>query len=266
MKENTKKIAGLAGSTLMIASMGASATLAFANTEATDPPVAAQEQVSIATSNETVRLDTVQGAFAFTQEAVASTDQISRALGAAKYLCGSSFTGVEGESADSWVITVDGNVIQPLAATMEELAEDGEVHAIMGCSCAGNPADGAASVNAEVKGISVAYMLEEAGVNADTNTLVFTSADGYEVALPLNYVVQRTSMIVYSVNGGEICDAIGGTNQLWLGSTSGRYFVRNVASITAETRQTPPPVPGSEAAGDTYANVPNISVAYGGTA
>ncbi len=53
-------------------------------------------------------------------------------------------------------------------------------------------------------------------------------------------------------------------NQLWLGSSSARYFARNIVSITLEARQTPPPAPGTPEAGDTYANLPNVGVAYGG--
>lgn len=264
---NTKKMLGIASSTLLVASMGASATVALADTL---PDAAGDDAIESAAANPAVTTKQaapqVKGEFAFTQGDVTSTDVIARAMGAAKYLCGSTFVGVEGTTAEDWTLHVGGEVASPVFATLGELAEEGEVHLTMGCSCAGNPADGLASVNADVRGVSVAYLLEAANASKDANTIVFASADGYEVALPLSYVVQRTSMIVFSVNGGALDDSIGGTNQLWLGSTSARYFVRNVSSVSVETRQTPPPVPGSEAAGDAYANVPNISVTYGGIA
>lgn len=272
-----KKIAGAAGSALLLASMGATGAVALADeapegAAAVDAPAAsveAERGVSAATRS----LSAVEGTFSFTQGDVTPASTIVRAFSnAAAYLCGSAFTGampaadnVEGDAL-SWNISVGGDVQNAFTAPLGELEEEGEAHMIMGCSCAGNPEDGLASVNAEVKGVTIAYILEQAGADADANTIVFTSADGYEVALPLSYVAQRASMIVYDVNGAELGDTIGGTNQLWLGSTSARYFVRNVEKIAVETRDEAPAAPGSPEAGDAYANVPNISMTYGGAA
>lgn len=265
MSEKTKKLIGVAGSALLISSMGTNATLAFADTVA-DEPVEAIDEVVEGTSLIASQIKRVVGAFTYSQSEITPTEALAKAMSAAKYLCASAAAETDESAAGEWVVSVTGDVAQVQVGTLEEFAEEGEVHAVMGCSCGGNPADGLASVNAEVKGVSLAYLLEAAGASRDANTLVFTSADGYEVALPMSYVMQRASMIVYSINGGELADSIGGTNQLWLGSTSARYFVRNVVNVRAEERQTPPPAPGTEAAGDMYANVPNIGVYYGGVA
>lgn len=170
-----------------------------------------------------------------------------------------------GSQADATAL-VKGSEAQAVAATLGELGEEGAYHATMGCSCAGNGADGLASMNAEVEGVTVAYLLEAAGASEGANTIVFVSDDGYEVALPLAYVTQRASMVVYALNGAELADSVGGVNQLWLGSTSARYFARNVAEVRVETRDEAlvPPVPGTPEAGDAYANVPNIGVVFGG--
>ena len=92
---------------------------------------------------------------------------------------------------------------------------------------------------------------------------------------PASYLAMlRTSMMVNSlnlrsfshsdVNGSPIAQSAGGTNQLWLGSTSARYFARDITGITLEKRQTPPPAPGSDEADDEYANLPNVGVYFGG--
>ena len=210
----------------------------------------------------------MEGAFAWTQAEVTPTDLVaSRMGGAAQVLCGSSWVARGDQaSADQWVLRVTGDVESEVVATLGELAEEGAYHATMGCSCAGNGADGLASVNAEVEGVTVAYLLEAAGASEGANTIVFVSDDGYEVALPLAYVTQRASMVVYALNGAELADSVGGVNQLWLGSTSARYFARNVAEVRVETRDEAlvPPVPGTPEAGDAYANVPNIGVVFGG--
>lgn len=276
MAEKTLKIAGAAGSALLLAGLGATA-LAPQTTLATE--AGAGSQANAAASVESaearavaaapaVRQTAVEGTFAWTQAEVTPTDLVAARMGsAAQVLCGSSWGAADGEaSAEEWVLRVSGDVESEVVATLGELAEEGSYHATMGCSCAGNGADGLASVNAEVAGVTVAYLLEAAGASEGANTIVFVSDDGYEVALPLAYVTQRASMVVYALNGAELTDSVGGVNQLWLGSTSARYFVRNVAEVRVETRDEGlvPPVPGTAEAGDAYANVPNIGVVFGG--
>ncbi len=271
MAENTLKIAGAAGSALLMAGLGvAGAALTAPEAQAAPVQPAAAQSVEQVSASPAVKVDAVEGTFAWTQSEVTPTDLVASRMGmAAQVLCGSSWTAASGTASyDAWQIGVTGDVENEVVATMGELAEEGSFHAVMGCSCAGNDVDGLASVNAEVAGITVAYLLEASGASMDANTIVFVSDDGYEVALPLSYVAQRPSMIVYALNGAELSDSVGGANQLWLGSTSARYFARNVVEVRVETRDAAevPPVPGSAAAGDTYANVPNIAVVFGGEA
>lgn len=265
MNDTTKKIAGTAGSLILLGSMGAGAVTAFAE----EAPEAAPQSAEAVEGASAVRAtaEAVQGDFSFTQAAVDSNEAIARAMGAATYLCGGSV--FEGDDfvgdVEAWPIAVGGDVENGFVATVADLQADPEAQkSIMGCSCAGNPADGSASVNAEVTGVAVAHLLEMAGVSETANTVVFRSADGYEVALPLRYLTQHYCPVVFAVNDSPLVQTVGGANQLWLGSTSARYFAKNIVSIAAETRQTPPPAPGSEEAGDTYANLPNIGVFFGG--
>ena len=134
----------------------------------------------------------------------------------------------------------------------------------MGCSCAGNPADGRATANAAVTGVSVFDLLEAAGgVSSEANAITFVSSEGYEVTLPLSYVLQRASMIVYQLNGEPLSASVGGTNQLWLGSTSARYFASDVVEVRVTCEDEAPAIPGSPASGDHASNVPNVSVTVG---
>ena len=249
--------AGLAGTAL--AAQGESAQ------------VAAQQAEVRQEASRQVRLASVQGTFAFTQDEVTPTAQIARALGGAdKVLCGAtqealpSTAQVVDDAAD-WQITVDGDGVQAACAvTLGELAQKGSQFTIMGCSCLGNPADGRATVNAAVTGVSVLDLLEAAGgVSGDANAITFVSSDGYEVTLPLFYVLQRASMIVYQINGEPLSASVGGTNQLWLGSTSARYFASDVVEIRVTCEEEAPAVPGTPDSGDHAANLPNASVTQG---
>ena len=234
-----------------------------------DAPEATAQQASGAyAKTDIVTLDVVEGQFAFTQGEVSSNEDIMKNLGASKYLCGARPAG-EASAVDvapeDWQIAIGGAVGNPCIATYGELVKTDEVQSLLlGCACAGNPADGKASANAEVTGVSVLTMIGMAQPDAKANTIVFTSADGYEVALPLSYVQRRYCPVVFDVNGAPLAESVGGTNQLWLGSTSANYFARDVVAITLEERETPPPSPNSDEAREAYANLPNVGVLLGG--
>lgn len=275
MNEQAKKLTGIAASAAVLATVGAgtvamNATEAFASTEAT--PLSVSGANVVRTAENAVRAPQVAGTFSFIQGEVTPLDAIARGMGQApRYLCGAtvetSDLGVlAGDELDSWTISVGGAVEHPFDATIREMIDEATETVVLGCSCAGNPADGLASVNAEVTGVPVATLIGHAVPVEGANTIVFASADGYEVALPLWYVEQHYCPIVFDVNGSPIVESMGGTNQLWLGSTSARYFARDVVSITLEARAEAdvPAAPGSGEEGDAAANLPNVGVYFGG--
>ena len=57
---------------------------------------------------------------------------------------------------------------------------------------------------------------------------------------------------------------MGGVNQLRLGSTSARYFARDIVSITVESRDEVPAAPSAGDAAEASANLPNDGVFFGG--
>ena len=251
-----------AGSLLALTGMGAAAGLA------PTAPAVAQEApapavIAVDGTAPAPRPAVVEGDFAYTQTEVDSLDTIKANIGGTKYLCGSNVDLVP-TAPENWTLKVTGAVNQEVEATFEELCATTEVQStLMGCSCAGNPVDGRASVNAEITGIPLMALLSMAGVESGANTVVFSSADGYEVALPLTYVTQRYCPIVFAVNGADLAESVGGTNQLWLGATSAKYFARDITTITLEQRDVVPAAPGAEE-DDATANLPNVGVFFGG--
>ena len=266
MNNVAKKAAGITGSALMLASMGTGAVVAFAD-EPAQPAAPSAEAVAEGTVQETVMLDEVVGTFTFTQVDAASKEAIHRAMATAgQYLCGGLPLAESDVDVSDWTIEVKGAVRGEYVTTIGDLQKDPEMVAqLMGCMCAANPVDGAAVVNAEVTGIPATTLIKRAGIEAGANTVVFTSADGYEVALPLIYLQTHLCPIVFNVAGSPIAESMGGANQLWLGSTSANYFARDIVSITVEQRDEAPAAPGTPEAGDDYANLPNVGVAFGGT-
>lgn len=281
MKKTSRALAAGVGSALVAAGAmqgvalagGAGAPLQASASDAgaaIQPAAARGQQVEQAGATTAIQQDEVVGTFGYTQSEVSSNEWIAKHIGgASKYLCGSRAVaggaGSQAVDAEDWVLEVTGDVANPFSATMKEIAQTSEVQQVMmGCTCAANPADGLSVANALVEGISTTALLQIAGVDPAANTIVFTSADGYEVALPLRYVTTRYCPLVFNVNGASLVESVGGTNQLWLGSTPGNYFARDIVSIRIETRDTPPADPTSDEARASYENLPNIGVKFGG--
>ena len=265
MSVTSKTIAAGAASALALTAGVAGVAIAADVSPAAAAPVeAAAEQVLAAR----VMSPEVVGAFGFTQDEVSSNDEIARNLAeGSRYLCGARASEANGaERAENWVLTVEGAVERGFSATVQEIAQTDAVQSvIMGCSCLGNPTDGRATANALVRGISAMTLVEMAQPSEAANTVVFTSSDGYEVALPLSYLRSHYCPIVFDVNGSRLEQSVGGTNQLWLGSTPASYFVRDVASVRVEERDAAPASPTSDEARAEYAaNLPNVGVLLGG--
>lgn len=226
-----------------------------------DQPAASQQDVAVQTN--VVRASQVEGQFSFDQSTVTPTADIQKSfLGTDAYLCGAQVAAGETVPIDQWSISVAGDVANQFTATLGELADENALSVQMGCACAGNGADQRVAANALVTGVTLADIMARAGVDADVNTVTFTSADGFSVSLPLSYLRQRYVLVVYNVNGESLANSMGGTNQLWLGSTAARYFARDIQRITFEKRAEAdvPPIPGTPEAGDSYANTPNIAL------
>lgn len=238
-----------------------------------------------------VKVHNVQGKLSFSQDVVTPTDQLIRDLrGVSSILCDDEDAGTAGTAGtdarpdavlrDSspakakpmgrtttpdWDIAVLGDVTGAFTAKLEDLARQNSSETIMSYTCLDNPADGRATANAGVTGVSVMSILDQAGIRAGANVVTFVSADGYKVRLPLDYVRRHACVIAYRLNGEPLEDALGCANQLWIGATAAHYFVRDVRQIRVQTvaASKVPPAPGSPEAGEGYANRPNVGVLRG---
>ena len=222
MKTTTAhRVAALTGSALMLAGMGAGGVLASASEAPAAIPQDGVLQKVAADKGAVAKAPAVVGTFAYSQGMLASIDTIARVMGTPRYACSSTYAGApQSPNAPDWTIEVGGGVENEFVASVGDLAENGPVNIVMGCSCASNPADGVASVDADASGVMFRSIVDAANPDAGVNTAVFTSADGYGAALPLCYLDQRYPLIVFDVNGQPLSDSMGGSNQLWLSGTS----------------------------------------------
>lgn len=218
-------------------------------------PVGARSETALTTTAPTPM--PVYGEFSYDQQTLTPNSVIrSTFRGATATLCGAT-TDLVVDNPLGWKISVTGDVEQAFSLPVDELASEDSVRQVMTCTCGGNPADGRASITAEVKGIPVPYLLERAEALPGANTLTFVSSDGTEVSMPLGYVVGRHAVISYQVNGEDLSASVGGNNQLWMTRTPANYFVRDVVEIRVSTEAQPPANPGE---GMEYPNSPNVGI------
>jgi DMSO/TMAO reductase YedYZ molybdopterin-dependent catalytic subunit len=253
----TSVVAGVASAMLLVA--GTALTAGAEEAAPVQPSSDAQASVAqeaLAQVQAACVVDASRASFAWDQATITPNWYIRDVFSqASATLCSSTSAFVSSDPED-WVITVDGDVENEFSATFGEMAQDQSVTQTMTCTCGGNPADGRASVTAQVTGIPVAYMVSRAGAASDVNTITFVCADGSEVSMPLGYVVGRHGVLTFDVNGESLSESMGGTNQLWLAGTAGNYFVRDVTSIEVTHEDEPPEAPSAKRA----ANSPNVGV------
>ena len=198
-----------------------------------------------------------EGEFSWDQTTVTPNWRIASLFrNAVANLCGS----VADFSADNplgWKLKVTGDVRNEFTATVDDMASEESVEDLMSCTCGSNPADGAAIVTADVKGIPVTYLLERADANDGANTITFVSSDGFEQAMPLGYVIGRHGVISYEINGEDLSASVGGNNQLWMTRTPASYFVRDIVEVRITKEVEPPANPGE---GFEYPNSPNVGI------
>lgn len=273
MGTTKRKIASLLAGGALVAAAAPAAQLAIADEAAPASSDQAQTEATAqeaSTQQSCATIENVQGTFDWNQGVSADNETLSKVLyRGSTYLCGALQSEALSQASESSAqasairyITVKGDVENAFTASVEDFSKRAPISKIMGCTCSGNPADGRASANAEVSGFKLEALIEEALPKDGVNTITFTSKDGYKVSLPYAYVMQRYSLIVTDVNGEKAADAIGCSNQLWLGSTAARSFARDIVEIEITREAEPPAAPGA----NPDANLPNVGITESETA
>ncbi|VEH02525.1 Oxidoreductase molybdopterin binding domain [Slackia heliotrinireducens] len=264
---NTMKRAG---------SLGISAAMVLASCGTVYGVVAASDNADTAWAVETpdanqaqgklVKVESVQGTFSYNQDTLSSNADISGIFNRqVASLCGARPADeCEPASIGDWQLSITGDVQNSFTATLEELSETDSKQTIMTCTCTNNMPGGDAIVNASVQGIPVTSLIKQAGIAPEVNTVVFKASDGMESALPLDYVIGHGALVVYDINDEDLSASVGGTNQLWIESSAGKYFTRDVVEVSFEARDQAPEAPTFEPGEMDYVNRPNVSVELAG--
>ena len=115
-------------------------------------------------------------------------------------------------SLTTWKLKIEGNVARPLELSLADMLEapTHNVEALL--ECAGNPAGGSAASNAVWEGVSMSYLLKEAGAGRDTVSVLLEGADSgrlmqdspdlpYCQLVPIGKCLRPESMVALKLNG-----------------------------------------------------------------
>lgn len=189
-------------------------------------------------------VENVQGEFSFTQDSVrhrADGDRLSDLI-ATKWAGWCDYGSEPGEldsitnhsaetdqkTFDEWTITISGAVGQEMTWTLPELiAQAPNEDVVLKMSCDYNPIGGPYITNAEVRGIPLSWLFEQAGASADAygftavSSYLANSEDFYfEFSSILEGNEDDEAYIVYQLDGTELTYPEGYPVALWVGGFS----------------------------------------------
>ena len=102
---------------------------------------------------------------------------------------------------DTWQLTIDGLVKNPLTLSLADIAARPFVEQMRTLECIGNAVGGNQIGNAVWGGILLADLLAEVGVLATAVRARFEAADNYETSVTLDWLTQPGAMLATQMNG-----------------------------------------------------------------
>lgn len=226
MKKNVKLISGLTGAACLLSGM------AVAEEAVTVSERAAETYDKVAN---------VQGEFAFAQDTLTPPDEVFNLFGtAATYACAKPGFALNPSTREEHYINVGGRVKKNFTISAEQLAKMESQKRDLVCTCAMSPSAAMASV----RGVRVADLLAMADVEADANTITMKDAQGYGLAMPLNYVLEKDALLVYEIGDLPLETADGTQVQVWMPDTVAKYFTRQITEIELTAEAEVPAVEG----------------------
>ncbi|MGZ3681962.1 MAG: molybdopterin-dependent oxidoreductase, partial [Ktedonobacterales bacterium] len=129
----------------------------------------------------------------------------------------------------SWRLNIKGLVGQPYSLSYDELLALPIVERFHTLECISNEVGGDLISNARFTGVSLADVLNRAGIQSGASELIFRAADGYSDSLHLSQALNPQSVIAYRINGEPLPTAHGFPARLLI---PGLYGMKNGKWLT----------------------------------
>ncbi len=106
-----------------------------------------------------------------------------------------SISGPQYVTASQYTLTVDGLVDRTLTLTYDEVLDRQRYSKVVTLYCVEGW-----DVTVLWEGVLVEDLIDQAGVQAEANTIIFHAYDGYTTSLPLDYVLDNDLLLAYGMN------------------------------------------------------------------
>ncbi len=104
-------------------------------------------------------------------------------------------------SLNKWKVDIRGMVDKPLSFTYDELLARPQIEKVITLACVSNEVGGEYISNATWRGVMLADLLKEAGVQKGAEQVFSTSLDGWTCGFPVAAASDRDAMIALGMNG-----------------------------------------------------------------
>ncbi len=242
-KKIIKGVGSVVGAATLV--VGAAATY----TQAATAPAVAEERVapenSVAKANgitvsareetEYESVANVKGAFAFDQNVITPPDEVFSLFGtAATAMCAKPGFAFDNVKVEEYYLNFSGAIKKTQTVSLTALQDQGTEERTLKCSCA----TGAAIANAQVVGVPLKNIMQIVDAEEAANTITFKSDDGYGIAMPLTYALEKDAIFVYKIGDADVPSGL----QVWVPKSVARYFTRNVTEVEFTVEENVPEV------------------------
>ncbi|MBV9603076.1 MAG: molybdopterin-dependent oxidoreductase [Chloroflexi bacterium] len=131
--------------------------------------------------------------------------------------------------AGGWKLTVDGLVDNPMTLNYDQLTALPPTEGYYTLMCISNEIGGDLWGNAMWRGVSLKWLLEQAGVHADGYKAVFSAADDYKDSVMLANALNPDALLAWEMNGQPLRKEHGYPARLLI---PGIYGMKNVKWLT----------------------------------
>ncbi|MBV9578687.1 MAG: molybdopterin-dependent oxidoreductase [Chloroflexi bacterium] len=128
-----------------------------------------------------------------------------------------------------WKLTIDGLVDNPMTLNYDQLTALPPSDGYYTLMCISNEIGGDLWGNAAWRGVSLKWLLEQAGVHTDGYKAVFSAADGYKDSVMLGNALDPGALLAWEMNGQPLKKEHGYPARLLI---PGIYGMKNVKWLT----------------------------------
>jgi DMSO/TMAO reductase YedYZ molybdopterin-dependent catalytic subunit len=128
-----------------------------------------------------------------------------------------------------WKLTIDGLVDNPMSLTYDQLTALPATDGYYTLMCISNEIGGDLWGNAAWRGVSLKWLLEQAGVHTDGYKAVFSAADDYKDSVLLANALDPAALLAWQMNGQPLKKEHGYPARLLI---PGIYGMKNVKWLT----------------------------------